>query len=316
MESFFPAQNATENGLFDNPTIRAINAASRFGYSVVGNNLQAINSTCAALNSSPVEYLVGNQSLLQNFEYGLTNPGFAYARILDSLKQIPIYKEVLDFKTSENESAKVGNMSPLSTQSSTDQIKFFSQKRPNIDAQFNTQSCSMNSSKNESSHPINDQKFKAGTAIRETGSDAYKDVQEIYADFPYYNQGQENGVDSYMPIVLPKGSNSVIPPGYIEIETEKASNRKTKVVTNCEHTDRKHYAKGLCSSCYHKNGRTKKSWNCEHKDRLHYAKGCCHECYVTFHSKRGQKKLRKTINQDLSEISKAMEPSSLTGGVF
>ncbi|CAI2372224.1 unnamed protein product [Moneuplotes crassus] len=316
MESFFPAQNAPENGLFDNPTVRAINAASRFGYSVIGNNLQAINSTCAALNSSPVEYLVGNQSLLQNFEYGLTNPGFAHERILDSLKQIPIYKEVLDFKTSENESARVESISPLSAQSSINQIKLFSQKRPNVDVQFNTQSCSMNSSKNESSHPINDNKFKAGAAIRESGSDACKDVPEIYNDIPNYNQGQGNGVGSYMPIVLPKGSNSVIPPGYIEIHTEETSSRKTKVVTNCEHTDRKHYAKGLCSSCYHKNGRTKKSWNCEHKDRLHYAKGCCHECYVTFHSKRGQKKLRKTINQDLSEISKAMEPSYLTGGVF
>lgn len=116
--------------------------------------------------------------------------------------------------------------------------------------------------------------------------------------------------------MLPKGSSAAIPPGYIQIQTEKPANRKTKVVTKCEHTDRKHYAKGLCSSCYHKGGRTKKSWNCEHKDRLHYAKGCCHECYVTFHSKRGKKKLRKTINQDLSEISKAMEMPSLSGGVF
>ena len=38
---------------------------------------------------------------------------------------------------------------------------------------------------------------------------------------------------------------------------EDSFERKTKIVTKCEHTSRKHYAKGMCSTCYHKSGRTK-----------------------------------------------------------
>ena len=100
------------------------------------------------------------------------------------------------------------------------------------------------------------------------------------------------------PILVPDGSSLYIPPGYIRVDTQKAISRATKQVTNCEHVDRKHYAKGLCSTCYHKGGRTKLAWNCEHKDRVHYAKGCCTDCYVKFHSTRGK---GKGLNQEKSE---------------
>jgi len=100
-----------------------------------------------------------------------------------------------------------------------------------------------------------------------------------------------------------EGANTVLPPGYVQVKNEKTCSRKTKVVTNCEHTDRKHYAKGLCSTCYHKNGRTKKAWNCEHKNKLHYAKGCCQECYITFHSKRGVNKLKRMVNDNSNSLT-------------
>jgi len=75
----------------------------------------------------------------------------------------------------------------------------------------------------------------------------------------------------------------------IQVQKEGPSSRKSKQVTNCPHTDKKHYAKGLCSTCYHKSGRTKKAWACAHNNEVHYAKGCCQECYVQYHSKRGRK---------------------------
>ncbi|CAI2374693.1 unnamed protein product [Moneuplotes crassus] len=78
---------------------------------------------------------------------------------------------------------------------------------------------------------------------------------------------------------------------------DSSIDKKLKEITNCGHTMRKHYAKGMCSTCYHKRGRTKKAWNCEHTDELHYAKGCCQECYLIFHSKRGKNKLKKILNE-------------------
>ena len=53
-----------------------------------------------------------------------------------------------------------------------------------------------------------------------------------------------------------------------------------KKITNCKHTEAKHYAKGMCNSCYHRHGRSKKANLCAHKDRLMYAKGKCHACYI------------------------------------
>ncbi len=296
----------SSSSLFDNPTIRVLNAAQRSGLSVVGNNMQTINATCAILNSSPTEFIIGNQGVLPKCEYGLTHPGFAHTRILDSLKQIPIYKEVLDFKTSERENAYLESLNPLSPKAAQ-QAGIFRMGRAIPEMCSVTQSSSLNGSNDESSHPINNKNMRERKTVK-NGNVYCQDFSGM-GPVQSMNHASEEITGNYMPIVVAKGSNAIIPPGYIQIQTEKANSRKTKVVTNCEHTERKHYAKGLCSSCYHKGGRTKKSWNCDHKDRVHYAKGCCHECYITFHSKRGKKKLRKNINEDLNDIQKVLNDS-------
>ena len=50
-------------------------------------------------------------------------------------------------------------------------------------------------------------------------------------------------------------------------------------VNRCQHTDRKHYAKGLCNPCYVTKGRSKMASNCMHKTRPSYAKNMCKSCY-------------------------------------
>ena len=49
--------------------------------------------------------------------------------------------------------------------------------------------------------------------------------------------------------------------------------KRIKKYNNCGHPERDHYAKGMCSNCYHKYGRSKKPWKCGH-DKL-YACGLC-----------------------------------------
>lgn len=223
------------------------------------------------------------------------------------MKQIPIYKEVLDFKTSESENAILESLNPLSPKD-VQQAAIFGRGRTAQEMCSATQSSSLNGSNDESSHPINNKNSRERKTVM--NGNVYCQEYSGMGSAQSLNQGSEDVTGNYMPIVVANGSNAIIPPGYIQIQTEKSNSRKTKMVTNCEHTDRKHYAKGLCSSCYHKGGRTKKSWNCDHKDRVHYAKGCCHECYITFHSKRGKKKLRKFINEDLSDIQKVLNDSN------
>jgi hypothetical protein len=62
------------------------------------------------------------------------------------------------------------------------------------------------------------------------------------------------------------------------------SQRKMKEV-NCPHADKKHYAKNMCNSCYHKQGRSKKAWLCPHTYKIHYARGKCRNCYLNFYHK-------------------------------
>jgi hypothetical protein len=49
---------------------------------------------------------------------------------------------------------------------------------------------------------------------------------------------------------------------------------------SCQHTDRRLYAKNMCSTCYHIYGRSRYAWECPHTDRKMYALGKCHECYL------------------------------------
>lgn len=64
-------------------------------------------------------------------------------------------------------------------------------------------------------------------------------------------------------------------------------------ITECPHTNRKHYAKNMCSTCYRKLGRDKFATKCEHTDRLLYSKGYCQECYLADYFKNHTKKKRK-----------------------
>eukprot|EP00331_Platyophrya_macrostoma_P032776 CAMPEP_0176434394 /NCGR_PEP_ID=MMETSP0127-20121128/16652_1 /TAXON_ID=938130 /ORGANISM="Platyophrya macrostoma, Strain WH" /LENGTH=166 /DNA_ID=CAMNT_0017817125 /DNA_START=247 /DNA_END=747 /DNA_ORIENTATION=+ len=56
-----------------------------------------------------------------------------------------------------------------------------------------------------------------------------------------------------------------------------SSTKKIKKQNTCGHTDKPHYARGLCNNCYHRHGRTKKPWLCNH-EKL-YAHGLCQKCY-------------------------------------
>uniref|UniRef100_A0A7S3JAI6 Uncharacterized protein n=1 Tax=Euplotes harpa TaxID=151035 RepID=A0A7S3JAI6_9SPIT len=135
---------------------------------------------------------------------------------------------------------------------------------------LNTLSCN---SSQENSHPLK--------------TDSCWSPDKMGSTNPWFNAQSQQ---CFTPIIVQSGSMAYIPPGYIRVDCQKETARPTKLVTNCEHVDRKHYAKGLCSTCYHKGGRTKLAWNCEHPDRLHYAKGCCNDCYIQFHSNRGKGK--------------------------
>lgn len=65
---------------------------------------------------------------------------------------------------------------------------------------------------------------------------------------------------------------------------------KPKVImqnTNCPHTNRKHYAKNMCASCYRKSGRCSFAFACPHTNRLLYSKGMCQTCYLSeYHRQR------------------------------
>ena len=56
-------------------------------------------------------------------------------------------------------------------------------------------------------------------------------------------------------------------------------NRKKRAVTDCPHTEKEHYAKGMCNQCYHIQGRSQKATLCQHVDQMAYAKGKCQKCY-------------------------------------
>ena len=65
--------------------------------------------------------------------------------------------------------------------------------------------------------------------------------------------------------------------------------RSTYLVTKCPHKGAKHYAKNMCSTCYHSKGRNKPAWKCEHTDQPHYALGLCQVCYQVNYFQRKKK---------------------------
>ena len=68
--------------------------------------------------------------------------------------------------------------------------------------------------------------------------------------------------------------------------------QRNKTNTECVHKDRKHYAKGMCSWCYHRFGRTKKSWACPHINKVMYAQGMCQSCYLhKYHKNKHERRI-------------------------
>ena len=54
---------------------------------------------------------------------------------------------------------------------------------------------------------------------------------------------------------------------------EKLITKNRRIISKCQHTSLKYYAKGMCKKCYHNFGREKKAFVCGHNDRPLYAKG-------------------------------------------
>ena len=79
--------------------------------------------------------------------------------------------------------------------------------------------------------------------------------------------------------------------------------RVTKMCTACPHKYAMHYAKNMCSNCYHAKGRSKKPWNCPHVNKSHYALGLCQNCYQMNYIK----KQSEIDIESLSKGSKKME---------
>ena len=73
--------------------------------------------------------------------------------------------------------------------------------------------------------------------------------------------------------------------------------RDTKMCTARPHKNAMHYAKNMCSNCYHAKGRSKKPWNCPHVNKSHYALGLCQNCYQMNY-------IKKQSEIDIESLSK------------
>ena len=73
----------------------------------------------------------------------------------------------------------------------------------------------------------------------------------------------------------------------------KKKRRSGRLCTECPHKFSPHYAKGMCSNCYHSKGRSKKPWKCSHVNKAHYALGLCQNCYQMAYIKKQNLSLGK-----------------------
>jgi hypothetical protein len=312
--------------LLNASTIGAINASQQMGQFIAYSKLNSLNSTCLSLGASPSMFIIGfktDYKELTNYEI----PALGYEenlKIHDFLKEIPIYQEVVSFKSKDIDCAPKILSYPISAspqlqcnavnptnyrkRTASDFCRqdneIYSASTPKILS--TAQSYSDQNSSSESSSPLekhNAKKRILGNKTRNINYGFFDANVEFTKSCTAYVPTQS--IANYNPVFIAKGANTLIPSRYVQLQKEKDSLRKTKVVTSCEHTDRKHYAKGLCSTCYHKNGRTKTAWNCMHTNMIHYAKGCCQECYITFHSKRGQNKKRKMMYTSIKNLTKS-----------
>ena len=96
----------------------------------------------------------------------------------------------------------------------------------------------------------------------------------------------------------------------MELLTQKTK-RNQKYCNACPHRNAPHYAKGMCSNCYHSRGRKKKPWKCPHLNKFHYAHGLCQNCYQMKYMKKqnddGIKVVQSNSNIDFEELSNSFD---------
>lgn len=96
----------------------------------------------------------------------------------------------------------------------------------------------------------------------------------------------------------------------------REKNRGSSTTWFCGHNSRKHYAKGLCSSCYHSpkqiiiqwlkfncshSKRTPRALECGHNERIHRARGLCGLCYTKWKRNRRIEREQEKENNILGE---------------
>ena len=132
-------------------------------------------------------------------------------------------------------------------------------------------------------------------------------------------------------LILPwKASSSFIPPVWTEPITGLSSlefpyiprsfpleerclllsSSRTYQITACPHTSRKHYAKNMCSTCYHKHGRGNYAKSCPHKDKPLYARGKCQSCYLHQYHRSRVFGRRRRIHKHTPQVSCPASPLS------
>ena len=89
----------------------------------------------------------------------------------------------------------------------------------------------------------------------------------------------------------------------------KKKKRNEKLCTKCPHINEPHYAKGMCSNCYHSKGRSKKPWNCSHINKSHYALGLCQNCYQIQYIKK--QNIENKIVKDENNVNTIKDNNSI-----
>lgn len=306
---------SNKNVQFDKPQFDLFQLTSELNRSDSQTKFLPVNNLCAGFSINQSPQIKENKPFCDNLERDYQQYSSedceGFKRII---KDIPIYRDILKqnlVTLPKPVDIAVGYYELAPAHNDFRELNFVYENNPKsagcykpdqgYDLMQNNwssfQTMISSGSSQDNSHPLNEENIMKSMNMTH-------DIKNNFADGSLctaYNMTMctyANQPQNYGPILVPEGSNLYIPPGYIRVDAQKSNVRTTKQITNCEHVNRKHYAKGLCSTCYHKGGRTKLAWNCEHRDRLHYAKGCCTDCYVQFHSTRGKGRKKDQADSD------------------
>ena len=138
---------------------------------------------------------------------------------------------------------------------------------------------------------INDKSDKSDKIDKSDKNDKNDKIDKIDKNDSFSSDSEKQG-DSY---------------AVMELLTQKTK-RNQKYCNACPHHNAPHYAKGMCSNCYHSRGRKKKPWKCPHLNKFHYAHGLCQNCYQMKYMKKqnddgGIRVLQSSSNLDFEELS-------------